>query len=91
MNFDWATADCPEREFSDERQLGFIAQEVEEVAPEAVSTDAEGYKYLDYGKLVPLLTEAVKQQQSIIERQQALLLHKQRDIASLKASLRSDR
>jgi len=44
-----------------ERQVGVIAQEVEAVLPEVVSTDAQGYKSVDYSKLTPLLIEAVKE------------------------------
>ena len=47
-------------------QVGVIAQEIELVLPEAVKTDAEGYKSVDYGKLSALLIEAVKEQQTII-------------------------
>ncbi len=42
-------------------QLGVIAQEVEKVFPEAVSTDSEGYKSVFYSKLVAPLIEAVKE------------------------------
>jgi hypothetical protein len=49
------------------RQVGVIAQEIEKILPEIVSTDAEGIKSLDYSKLTPLLIEAMKTQQSIIE------------------------
>jgi len=40
--------------------MGFIAQEVEEVVPEMVSEKGNGYKGISYHKLVPLLLEAVK-------------------------------
>jgi len=53
-------------------QVGVIAQEIELVLPEAVKTDAEGYKSVDYGKLSALLIEAVKEQQitiSLLENQ----------------------
>jgi hypothetical protein len=40
--------------------LGVIAQEVEEVFPEVVRTDSQGYKSVDYSKLVAPLIEAVK-------------------------------
>ncbi len=43
------------------RQVGVIAQEVEEVLPEVVSTDAEGIKSVDYSKLTAVLIEAVKE------------------------------
>ena len=38
-----------------------IAQEIEKVLPEVVSTNSEGYKSVDYGKITALLIEAVKE------------------------------
>jgi hypothetical protein len=43
-------------------KVGVLAQEVEAVFPEAVITDAEGYKLVNYDNLIPLLIEAVKEQ-----------------------------
>jgi hypothetical protein len=42
-------------------QIGVIAQEVEQVFPEVVSTDSEGYKSVAYDRLVAPLIEAVKE------------------------------
>ena len=50
------------------RQTGIIAQEVEEVLPEAVQTDEEGIKSVAYGNIVSLLIEAIKEQQERINR-----------------------
>lgn len=44
---------------SDARQMGLIAQEVQAVAPEAV-TEVEGVLRLAYGNLIGLLVEAIK-------------------------------
>jgi len=53
------------------RQLGMIAQEVEEIVPEVVSYAEEIDEYaLDYPKMVGLLVEAHKDQQEIINSQQ---------------------
>ena len=41
--------------------VGVIAQEVEEIFPEIVQTRSNGYKAVQYEKLVPLLIEAVKE------------------------------
>lgn len=49
------------------RQVGIVAQEVEEILPEIVSTDPEGIKSVDYAKLTPLLIEAIKAQQKEID------------------------
>lgn len=43
------------------RQVGFSAQEIREVLPEVVSEGEDGYLSLDYGKIAPLLVEAIKQ------------------------------
>ena len=40
--------------------IGVIAQEVEKVLPDAVSTKPDGTKGVHYNKLIPLLIEAVK-------------------------------
>jgi hypothetical protein len=43
------------------KDVGVIAQEVEEIFPEIVQTRSNGYKAVNYEKLVPLLIEAVKE------------------------------
>jgi hypothetical protein len=55
--------------------IGFIAQEVEEIIPEVVSTGdgATGYKGLDYGSLVAVAFKAIQEQQTIISELQARL------------------
>ncbi len=44
------------------RQVGVIAQEVEEVLPEVVEDSPDGIKQLAYGNMVALLVEAIKEQ-----------------------------
>jgi hypothetical protein len=58
---------------SDDRQIGFIAQEVEAVIPELVTTSDTGIKGVSYGKATALLVEAIKEQQTMIEQLQARL------------------
>jgi hypothetical protein len=55
------------------RKLGFIAQEIEKVIPELVKTDSEGMKSVDYIGVVPVLVEALKNQQKQIDELKALL------------------
>jgi len=49
------------------RDVGVIAQEVEEVLPEVTTTRNNGYKAVKYEKIVPLLIECIKAQQSQID------------------------
>ena len=51
----------------DDRQIGFVAQEVEAVVPELVTTSNPGLKGVSYGKTTALLVEAIKEQQALIE------------------------
>jgi hypothetical protein len=45
----------------DKRQSGVIAQELLEIFPEVVNESDEGYYSVAYGKIVPLLIEAIKE------------------------------
>ena len=47
--------------------IGVIAQEIEAVLPELVTTRENGYKAVQYDKVVALLIEAVKEQQTQID------------------------
>jgi hypothetical protein len=47
--------------------LGVVAQEVEEVLPELISTDGEGYKSVNYNGLIGVLIESVKCLQEKVE------------------------
>jgi hypothetical protein len=46
--------------------VGVIAQEIEEVLPQLVTTRETGYKAVKYDKLVALLIEGIKEQQTQI-------------------------
>jgi hypothetical protein len=53
--------------------MGVIAQEVEEVLPEVVSTDCNGNKSVSYSNMVGLLIEAIKDQQQQIDELKKLI------------------
>ena len=59
--------DDPEKK----RNVGFIAQEVEEILPEVVTYAEDVDEYgVAYGNITGVLVEAVKEQQKTIESQQ---------------------
>jgi len=54
-------------------EIGVIAQEVEAVLPDVVSTNDEGIKSVKYGNMVAVLIEAIKEQQAQIDELKAKL------------------
>jgi hypothetical protein len=50
------------------KDVGVIAQEVEEVLPEIVHTKSDGHKAVKYEKIVALLIEGMKEQQEEIDK-----------------------
>ena len=49
------------------RSMGFIAQEMEEVMPEAVSTGNDEMMQMDYGRITPILVSALQDAHKKIE------------------------
>ena len=55
------TFDWNEKSNKSGHDVGLIAQEIEKVLPEAVTTRDNGYLAVDYHKVVPRLVEAIKE------------------------------
>jgi hypothetical protein len=68
--FYWDLDNPDVQEIDSSKQIGMIAQEVEKILPELVNTDANGYKSVEYSRVVAVLVEAMKEQQKTIEQQQ---------------------
>lgn len=72
-NFDSLTLNLSEEQkekFDKDRcnKLGFLAQDVQKVIPEVVIYDEEEDRYsISYSKIIPVLVEAIKEQNMIIE------------------------
>lgn len=62
------------------KRLGFLAQEVQALFPELVQQDDEGFLYVDYVGLIPVLVESVKEQQEQID--ELLQLAKEKGLLS---------
>ena len=61
VHYFWRASDFPDRHFGNSQNYGLIAQDVEQVLPELVATDSDGYKAVDYSKLPLLTIQAVKE------------------------------
>ena len=52
---------------TDQADFGLIAQEVEEIFPEFVKDNMDGYKTVKYTSFIPLLIKTIQEQQQLIE------------------------
>lgn len=66
VSYLYKTDEYKDKGFPEGKQLGVIAQELEKVIPEAVMTDEEGSKAVNYSEIIPVLIEAIKEQQNKI-------------------------
>ena len=57
-----------ERKSDGEKKIGFVAQDLQNVLPEVVIKNHDGMLSVDYGNIVALLTEAIKEQQNQIDK-----------------------
>lgn len=78
-NYEWVTSE------NGSKEIGLIAQEVEEVFPNLVTTNDVGkegddYKHVKYSVFVPMLLKAVQELKTIVDAQAA-------EIAALKAKV----
>lgn len=71
--FNWKRAEYKDKNFPEGKHYGVIAQEIEKVLPEVVTTGADSTKSVAYTEIIPVLIEAIKEQQKLIEQQAAEL------------------
>lgn len=71
--FDWRDFHIEQRGGEDgyfvrKQDVGVIAQEIEKILPEIVGNRSDGFKAVKYEKIIPLLIEAIKEQQKYIDQ-----------------------
>lgn len=62
-----ATSQIVEPSLLDREHFGFVVQELKIVFPELVYEDREGILEINYTQLIPILVQAIKEQQAEIE------------------------
>ena len=72
--FDW----IPKEGIHDNKghDIGVIAQEIEKIIPEVVTTRESGYKAVKYEKIVPLLIQAIKEMSAEMKLMKEILYNK---------------
>ncbi|MDP5169682.1 MAG: tail fiber domain-containing protein [Bacteroidia bacterium] len=73
VTYDYRTEEFPVYNFNEGRHYGFIAQELQRVMPEAVMADEDGFFAVNYDAVIPVLVNAIQEQQAQIEALQEQL------------------
>lgn len=63
VSYDWKKTEYPQFQFDDKRQIGFLAQDLEKIFPEAVTLGSDGFYTISYSTLIPVVVQAIKEQQ----------------------------
>ena len=69
VSFNWRTEEFKDKGFPEDKHYGVIAEEIELVLPEVVKEGLEKEKGVSYTEIIPVLIEAMKEQQKTIEEQ----------------------
>ncbi len=73
--------------FKQKKQFGFIAQEIEKVFPELVNKPDSGMMSVNYVSMVPILTQAIKEQQVQISTLKNIVYSQENEINLLNEKL----
>lgn len=66
VEYNWKHDQYPGRGFDKLKHSGFIAQELEEILPNSVIIDESGDYAVDYNSIIPVLAQAIKEQNEVI-------------------------
>lgn len=66
VEYNWKSDEYSDKGFDKLKHTGFIAQELAEVLPNAVIKDNHGDYAVDYNSIIPVLTQAIQEQQNAI-------------------------
>ncbi|MFH1845072.1 MAG: tail fiber domain-containing protein, partial [bacterium] len=73
VTYRWRQDEFPKKNFDGNVHHGFIAQELQQVLPDAIHEDSQGYLSVDYSRVTPLLVEALKEQQKEIDELRTMI------------------
>jgi hypothetical protein len=68
VSYFWRKDEFPQKNFSDDQQIGLIAQQLEAQFPALVKTNDDGYKAVNYNGFTAVLLQAVKELNVKVEK-----------------------
>jgi len=87
VTYNWRKDEFPAMNFDTLKHVGFIAQEVEKIMPELVTTQTNGFKGLEYNGFVALLANAMQELYAKVQNQGQQLSKVQEENTQLRKEL----
>ena len=72
-----------------EEHVGLVAQDVQQVIPEAVTENNKGYLLVNNDPIIWTMLNAIKEQQALIQKQQAQIARLSSQVKAIRASLKT--
>jgi len=85
VTYGYKRDEFPKMHFDDGRTYGFVAQELQKVMPELVREDDEGYLAVNYDGVIPVLVNALQEQDEVVDRQNTEIASLRRELEEIKA------
>lgn len=89
VSYKYRTEEFKEYNLGATKSIGFIAQDVKNILPEAVMELDNGTLVMNYSMIIPVITEAIKEQQAELDQKDADIKEMKEKISSMEAALAS--
>jgi len=89
VNYYWRRDEFGDQHFGSRQSFGLIAQDVEQLFPELVTTDENGFKAVNYSKLPLYTIQAVRELKGANDELKSAIQRQQAEIDELKKIVRS--
>ena len=87
--YDWDQSNARARTYGTKHQVGFIAQELEQVLPEVVNKGEDTYRTVEYGQIAAIAIAAIKDLKALSDQRhgtcEASVDDLRRELASVRA------
>lgn len=87
VSYEYDNTLLKDTKFSEGKTNGFLAQELLEIVPEAVRQHESGTLMVNYDAVIPVLTEAIQEQQVLIESKDEAIVELNNQVSSVKEEL----
>jgi hypothetical protein len=88
--YQYKTSEFIEQNFPEGKQIGVMAQDLEKIMPELVRQDEQGYRFVNYAGLSPVLLSGIQELVSITKQQAETIEQLQTIVKSLEKKISSN-